>query len=335
MKKLIAVIAALSVSAFMLTACSDNKSSADDNITVKITASDDEDKAAAEDGEKDGDKEEDKKEAEDDKKDDDKKAETEAETTEKETEKETEAADEPKDSGSDAAAEYGSLEGFANASDVFGHKADAVAGENSYTYAFLKSLEGGSGFYVDLETLDGKSKVIMAIESDQVAVTAIGDASAFDMGMDGFADMSIMLADGKIYMMSTASKSGFYADMESLGVSDPLESIDVDEMLSEINGLTDGMDLNSIMSYKVSIGGETYTFEFDDTSGGTGMLYNSRGKVCLIIDGSGSFPKVIINEFSTNVPNKAFDVPSGYKVSDIMSMDEAELLELFAMFGFI
>lgn len=322
MKKIIAAIAALSLSAFMLTGCNkDPKPTGDSAMTESITASE----AAGADNASAGDSS-DSSDSNDAGAAAPEITETEAETTEAE----------PEEDLSDAAAVYASFEEFANADDIFSHKADTVAVEDSYTYAFLKSLENGSGFYVDLESLDSSSKVVMAIESDKIAVIAIGDATAFDMGLDGFSNMSIIMADGKIYMMSTASKSGFYADMEALGMADDLlDSVDVDGMFDEIRSLLNETDMGSMKSSKIGIGGEIYTFEFDDEAGSMGILYSSQGKIRFIADNSGSFPMVIINEFTAEVPDKAFDVPSGYKVSDIMSMDEAELMEIFALFGFI
>ena len=303
MKKIIAAIAALSMCALMLTACGD-KTTGDDNLTESITVSEPAGNAEAE--------TEAKTEAEADSGAEEKTEET---TSAAETEEETADTEADADETyTDIAAKYASLEEFYNADDVFDHPGDVVAGEDSYTYEFVKSFEGGSEFYMDLEAIDGSMRIVMAMGSEKLAMTIEGEAE----GMDAFSNISIIIADGKMYMLDSTEKSGISMSLSEEEFAEMFSEYDPAEILSEINIDTES-DLGSIMSYKVDIGGKIYTFEHDGTNGNTGMLYDPNGKVCMVIakDADEDIPAIIFNEFSVNVPAGAFDVPAGYSIMDL------------------
>ena len=294
MKKIIAVIAALSMSALMLTGC-DKKNTGDDALTESITTmSTVEEPSGA-----------DSPTAEDSAKTEEKK--DEATTAAEETEAQTEA----EVSSADVAASYASLEEFINADDIFDHEGQLVDGKDSYTYAFVMGLEGGNGFYIDMEAVDGSMKMVMAMASQQIAITIIGEVE----GVDGLTNISVIITDGKMYMLDITSKSGFYMTLNEEEFAEMFAEYDPEEILSEININTDS-EVEGVMSYKVDIGGKIYTFEYQDDSG---MLYDANGKVCTAITGDSGedIPAIIFNEFSTNVPANAFDVPSGYEIIDM------------------
>ena len=302
MKKIIAAIAALSLSAFMLTGCNkDPEPTGDSAMTESITASEaaGADNASAEDSGDSSDSNDAGAAAPEI-------TETEAETTEAE----------PEEDLSDAVAVYASLEEFAKADDIFSHPGETIDAEGSYTYAFLKSLEGGTGFYLNMEAIDKSMGIIMALESDRISMIINGNF----LGSDEMSNMAIIIADGKMYMLDIAAKSGFSMDLDPEEFAEMFAEYDPEEILSEINIDTDS-ELGNITRYKVAIGGKAYYFEFDSNDSKTGMLYDSTGKVAAVIgtdtaDAGMDLSAMIINDFTSDIPADAFDVPTGYEIFD-------------------
>lgn len=309
MKKFIASIAALSMCALMLTACGDKTDTGDAGITESITAEQteaanntaDDDSSAK--GETEADKSDDSADdkAADDGAEDSAPAETEAESN---------------DAGSsEAAASYASIDEFINDDGIFDLPGEPVDAENSYTYAFAKSFEGGSGFYIDLESTDGTMKINMGMEADRLAMNA---TMPDDKGVVG--NVSLIITDGKVYMLDPAQKSGFFMALSDEQISQMFDQYDPEEILANVNIDTD-TDFEGVLSSKVEIAGEIYTFEYMDKAG---MLYDKSGKICTVVSGDSSteIPAIIINEFSTNVPAGAFDVPSDYELMDLGALTE-------------
>lgn len=307
MKKIIASIAVLSMCALMLTACGGNNTTGgDSNVTEDITAS-----TAAENNGGGAEAAE---------------AETEAaaadDSAEDGTETETEAADA---GSSDAAASYASLEEFIRADDIFNIDGDLVDGENTNTYKFISTLdtENAEGFYIDIEAADGSMKATMAAAEKKIAVYMSGSGI----------NMSVIMKDGMMYMILPDSKKAVYTELDEEAFAASMEQYSAKDILGE-NIDTDASDITGMASYTAEIGGETYTFEYMDD---VGFLFDNSGKLCTVVNGQANadVPAFIINEFTLNIPADAFDVPSGYEVVDVASLDESELMELFETMGLL
>lgn len=306
MKKLIASIAALSMCALMLTACGDKTNAGDSGLTESITA--EQTAKAADTASAEEDSKSDETEA--DKTEENKSDETEADNAEDSDPDETDAG------SPDAAVSYGSLDEFYEADDVFSHPSEDVEAEKTNTYAFGKSFEDATDFYADLESSDGKMKIVMAMsmETKQIAI----DIEGVTDESSGITNMSIILTDGKMYMLEPSSKSGFYMELDDEQLAEMFDEYDPEELLAEAN-IDTSTDFEGMMCYNVDIGGKTYTFEYIDN---TGMLYDSNGKMCAVIvdDPSSEFRAIVVNEFSTKASPNAFDIPSGYEIFDMAEL---------------
>lgn len=298
MKKFLAAIISLSLCGVMLAGCGGNGS---DN-----TVSDETTSAAADIGEAvtEADTEEKKDETEAETK-----AETEAETeAEAETETETEAETEAKadDSAAVVGASYSTIDEFANDKSVFSLPTETISAGDSLTYGFVRTLEGATEFYMDVEATDGSMAMVMALSGKNVYMKMSGS------GADE--KITVIIKDSVMYMLDDSTKSGysFAAD------EDALNEYSVEELLGEIDMDKEIEEAEDVKVCKVEIGGKTYTFEVADTD--AGFLFDGDKLYAIISpDSDKEFNALIVHDFSGNVPSGVFEVPSGYEVVDLMA----------------
>lgn len=295
MKKIIAAIATLSVCTFMLTAC-ENKTTAGDSILIdNIPEAEDINNTDNDDILSDYIPDED-----------------DAETSDTDTDETTAAEPEPE--SFEVSASYASLEEFACADDIFENPAEALDSEDSYTYAFMKKLEYGNEFYMDLECFesindipDGGEKLSMATTGDKLFMSTAYSEE----------DMPFIITDGKVYIVNDETRTAVYAE---LGEDEPAESIEFifDEFLLITSIENDVFYGSGTMSYNTDIGGEIYTFEFNEY---IGMLYDQEGNLCLKISkkSDAQYYAVRVNEISEDIPDGIFDIPSDYKMIDMLA----------------
>lgn len=281
MKKILAAIISLSLCGVMLSACG-NDSGTNTDVTESQTSS------AAE------------------------TTETETDTTETvpetETEAETEASD---DAPAAAGGSYDTVDDFAKDSSVFSLPTETVSAADSLTYSFVKTLEGATEFYMDVESTDGSVAMIMALSGKDIYMKMSG-ASAEE-------NATIMIKDSMMYMLDDSTKSGYYFAADD-SVTD---EYNVEEILSEIDMDKEIADAEDVKVCKVDIGGKEYAFEVAETGGG--FLFDGDELYAIINpDSDEDFNALIVHEFSGSVPSNVFELPSDYELIDLEAAMAAE-----------
>ena len=281
MKKFLAAIISLSLCGVMLSACGNDSGTND--VTENSTTS-----AAAE-----------NTNAETE-------ADTEAETkAEEETEAETEAAGDD-NSAAAASGSYASVDDFAKDSSVFSLPTETISAADSFTYGFVKTLEGATEFYMDVESTDGSMAMIMALSGKEIYMKMSGSAAE--------ENATIIIKDSIMYMLDDSTKSGYYFAADE----DVMNEYNVEELLSEIDMDKEIEDAEDVKVCKVEIDGKTYTFEVAETGGG--FLFDGDELYAIINSESDEeFNALIVHEFSGNVPSGIFELPSDYELIDLMA----------------
>ena len=269
MKKFLAAVLSLSLCGAMLTSCGGSGEGTDTGLTESQTSSA-----------------------------------TETTKTETEAETETETETEAKTAGS----AYASIDEFAKDSEVFSLPTETVSAADSLTYGFVKTLEGATEFYMDVEATDGSVKMVMALSGKDVYMK-VAEASSDE-------NLTIIIKDSVMYMMDDEAKSGYYMT----ATDDMLGEYNVDEFLSELNFDRDFDEeiegAEDVKTCKVMIGGKEYTFETAETGGG--FLFDNDKLYAIINPVSGNeFNALIIHDFSGSVPSDIFEVPSDYELVDL------------------
>ena len=285
MKKFISAVAAISMCALMLTACGNNGTTDEggtESVTAEASVDVTEDTSSA-------DTEQDK--SEDDASDD-------------EDENDIVIDNEDNDTDIGDMLSYDSFDDI-DVSEIFTVDHEYIAAEESNMYSFAKSLEGATEFYLDAESTDGSVSMTMAFSQDNVAMNVFEGSSA--------TEISIIIKDGMIYMLSPDEKTGFYFAADD----DMMSQYDLESMLSQAN-IDSNIEASEVKAGMVLIGGEEYIFEFNDESG---MLFDSDSKLCAIIsyEGSNGINTLVVNEFSSEVPDGAYDIPDDYTLTDLES----------------
>lgn len=237
--------------------------------------------------------------------------ETETETTKTETETETETESEAET----ADGAYASIEEFAKDSSVFSLPDETVSAADSLTYGFVKTLEGATEFYMDVEATDGSMKMVMALSGKNVYMK-VAEASSDE-------NLTIMIKDSVMYMMEDTSKSGYYMT----ATDDMLGEYNVDEFLSELNFDRDFDEeiegAEDVKTCKVMIGGKEYTFETAENGGG--FLFDGDELYAIISsESTDELNAIIVHDFSGSVPSDIFEVPSDYELIDLEAAMGAE-----------
>ncbi|MDE6745100.1 MAG: hypothetical protein K2J72_00530 [Oscillospiraceae bacterium] len=285
MKKFLAAILSLSLCGVMLAGCGGNGTDS--------TVSDETTSAAADMGAAEADTEEKKDETE---------AAAEAET-EAETEADTEA--EADDGAAVVGGSYDSVDAFAKDSSVFSLPTETVSAGDSLTYNFVRTLEGATEFYMDVEATDGSMAMIMALSGKEIYMKMSGSAAE--------ENATLIIKDSVMYMLDDSTKSGYYFAADE----DVTSEYNVEEMLSEIDMDKEIEDAEDVKVCKVDIGGKTYTFEVAETGGG--FLFDGDELYAIInSESDADFNALIVHEFSGNVPSGIFELPSDYELIDLM-----------------
>lgn len=283
MKKILAAILSVSLCGIMLSACGNNDT-ADTGATESQTTS----TAAEEETE----------------------TNTETEPTETETETETEAADDDS-SAAAASGSYDTVDDFAKDSSVFSLPTETVSAADSLTYSFVKTLEGATEFYMDVEATDGSIAMIMALSEKDIYMKMSGTSAE--------ENATIMIKDSMMYMIDDSTKSGYYFAADD----SVMDEYNVEELLSEIDMDQEIEDAEDVKVCKVEIGGKEYTFEVAETGGG--FLFDGDELYAIINpDSDEEFNALIVHEFSGSVPSGIFEVPSDYELIDLMAAMAAE-----------
>ncbi|MBD5147005.1 MAG: hypothetical protein HDT21_14045 [Ruminococcus sp.] len=281
MKKFLAAILSLSLCGVMLAGCGGN--GADNTVSDETTS------AAADAGASEADTEEEKDE-------------TEA-AAEAETEADTEAED---DDTAIVGGSYDTVDNFAKDSSVFSLPTETISAGDSLTYGFVKTLEGATEFYMDVEATDGSMAMIMALSGKEIYMKMSGPAAE--------ENATIIIKDSVMYMLDDSTKSGYFFAADE----DVMNEYNVEELLSEIDMDQEIEDAEDVKVCKVDIGGKTYTFEVAETGGG--FLFDGDELYAIINPESDEeFNALIVHEFSGNVPSGIFELPSDYELIDLMA----------------
>lgn len=280
MKKFLAAILSLSLCGIMLTACS-SESGTDTDPTESTTS------AAAEDG---ANIKEDEQEDET----------TIAETT---PEVETEPSEDD-DTANGSNASYASVDDFSKDSSVFSLPTETISAADSLTYSFVKTLEGATEFYMDVESTNGSVSMVMAMSGKDIYMKMAGTSEE--------ENLTIMIKDSLMYMLDDSSKSGYYFTADENAMSE----YSVEELLSEIDMDKEIEEAEDVKVCKVEIGGSEYTFEVAETGGG--FLFDGDKLYAIInSESDDDLNALIVHDFSGTVPAGVFDVLSDYELIDL------------------
>ena len=292
MKKFIAAVAAVSLCAVMLAACSSDSNTS--QVIDSTTASEATTTTTA--------------------------AKTEEKTEEitKESE-DTSSADNNDASDGSPIAAFASPEEFA-ASDLSSLSFEKVAMEDSNTHGLSSKINGTDKFYIDVVSTDGKISMKMAMENKKIAV----DVTAPDSNNNESVRAIVIMSDSTIYTLDPSTMTGYYLTIDE-------SMFNTNEIFGQIGqqglDLNSASNADTVESCKVEIGGKEYIFE---SSNDIGILYEADGTPYAIIPGSNAFKTsvlpvgnnlkisiLMINEFSGNVPSGMFDIPSDYTFVDL------------------
>lgn len=200
--------------------------------------------------------------------------------------------------------EYDNLAALAQ-SDVFELAEDTVAAEKSNTYGFVKTLDGAEELYMDVESEDGKMTMTMGMAIDRIAMKMKDPSSE--------TNMTIIITDNVMYMLDDAAKTGYSMEADE----SMLEEYDLEALLGDMNVDEEIKNAEDVKVAGVKVAGETYTFEVAETGGG--FLFDKSDKLCAIVS-SDDDTVLKVNEFTSEVPDEMFDVPSDYEIVDMASM---------------
>ncbi|MBR4097428.1 MAG: hypothetical protein IKK42_09030 [Oscillospiraceae bacterium] len=240
---------------------------------------------------------------------------TEAETTEAETEAtteettvaETEAETEAETKAEAKAASYSSLADFAKSGDAYKLDTKDIPAEDSLTYDWIRIFEGATGIYMDAEYVDGSVAVVMGMKQDNMYMYMYEAASN--------TNMTIILIDGKMYMLDEATKTGYSMTADA----SLMEEYDVEAMLGDIDFDAETANAEDVKTTKIEIGGEEYTLEIAETQGV--FLFDKNDEIVAILaEENGTVNALKINEFSGDAPDKLFKAPTGYEIVDLDSV---------------
>lgn len=212
------------------------------------------------------------------------------------------------DTSIDVVASYASIEEFIKAKDTFDHEGKPIDGKDTNTYAFLSSIysENENGFYFDTETSDGSINIIMASSENAIYTN-------MTYGDDVITSV-INLEEKKMYMFEPDLKIAVSMDISDEEIAEYTKPFSIADMFGKQFD-TKASDLPDMVRYNVDIGGEIHTFEMTD---GDGFLFDSSGRLRTLLSKNASADNTtyIFNEFSLNIPDGIFDIPSDYEIVD-------------------
>ena len=206
--------------------------------------------------------------------------------------------------GAKIVGEYDNFTALAE-SDVFELAEDTISADKSNTYSFIKTLDGAEELYVDVESEDGKMSMVMGMAADKIAMKM--------KEPDSETNMTIIITDNVMYMLDDATKTGYSMEADE----SMLEEYNLESILGDMNIDEEISDAEDVKVCAVKVADEVYTFEIAETGGG--FLFDGSDKLSAIIsDDDDTVLKV--NDFSADVPDEVFNVPSDYEIVDMASL---------------
>lgn len=206
--------------------------------------------------------------------------------------------------GPEVVGEYDNLTALAE-SDVFELAEDTVSASKSNTYSFIKTLDGAEELYMDVESEDGKMSMTMGMAIDKIAMKMKDTASE--------TNMTIIITDNVMYMLDDATKTGYSMEADE----SMLEEYNLESILGDMNIDEEIADAEDVKVCAVKVADEVYTFEVVETGGG--FLFDKSDKLSAIVsEDDDTILKV--NDFSSDVPDEVFEVPSDYEIMDMASL---------------
>jgi len=186
-------------------------------------------------------------------------------------------------------------------SDPFKLETETV--EGSLFSDYMEKNISDEGMYFDMETPDGKTKMLLAYKDSNMCVKAEGNGD----------NIYVYVLDGKMYILDSAEKTGFSMEMDQ----DTVESLK--------NEAIGGMDLDSAAAQvdksqcvDVEIDGEVYTFENLEK---IGVLFHKNGDIYAVLNGGDEALQVLlVNEMSSNVPEGILKLPADYEIVDMTGL---------------
>lgn len=187
-------------------------------------------------------------------------------------------------------------------SDPFKLETETV--EGSLFSDYMGKNISDEGMYFDMETPDGKTKMLLAYKDKEMCVKVEGVGES----------VYLYVIDGIMYMLDTEEKTGFSMEMD--------QDI-VDSVTSEAMG---GIDLDSTAAkvdksecVNVEIDGEAYIFENLEE---IGVLFHMDGEIYAILNGGEdeALQILLVNEMSSNIPEGILELPTDYDIVDMTEL---------------
>ena len=193
---------------------------------------------------------------------------------------------------------FASVNEFAEA-DISLLPLESIAYANSHTYNFLKKFDGAESLHLEVADHAAESFLTLYLDSknSRLSMTSVRE----DIGMI----LPIIVSDSKMYILDPVNMTGVYMNTDKSIFNDILYLSGIDK--EAVSGS------KNINRCNVTVGGKDYVFENSD---GGGFLYKTDGTPYAIVSNADSlgFSFKEITEFSENIPDGVFDIPSDYEL---------------------
>lgn len=184
-------------------------------------------------------------------------------------------------------------------SDPFKLETETVDG--SLFSDYMEKNISDEGMYFDMETPDGKNKMLLAYKDSNMCIKVEGNGD----------NIYVYVLDGKMYILDSAEKTGFSMEMDQ----DTVESLK-DEAMGGMDLDSAAAEVDKSQCVDVEIDGEAYTFENLEE---IGVLFHKNGDIYAVLNGGKdeALQILLVNEMSSNVPEGILKLPEDYEIIDM------------------
>lgn len=205
------------------------------------------------------------------------------------------------DSSEPAKTEFASMDEFLKA-DLSKFEGEEYNAEDSMTADVVRILTESPVVY--LSSNYGGEQLTVAFDDDRTMLEGeFGDAGEM---------MKIIFVDNKLYAIMDSEKAA-YVTSDDVETIEELKNSFKESFMEDVPSFSG----KTVKSAEVTIAGEKYIIEFDDSVTFSTLIFDSSKKLCGMID-DGKFTNWIITD---EIPEGIFDIPSDYEIIDIDSLE--------------
>jgi len=187
-----------------------------------------------------------------------------------------------------------------------------IKGDDSMFKAFFDTLNAEKGFYIagdfsDIEAVE----VYMAFRGEEMAIKALEE------GVESL----VYLKDGIVTMYTPS-------EMVAIKIALPMEMLagmlGMDDMMANFNLIDmQSASIDEVHVFEIEAGGQKFIYEY--VSEGTGFVFDECGCMVKMITPEGN---IDVYAFTSDIPAKAFEQPSGYEIMDLTILGDIDLSQL-------